>query len=188
MGSQIAGRPSRGDVQALDGPRAIPRALAALALMHQGPCPLAGSCWPPCRWWRPRPPGSGSPRSWPGWPGRRPGGPRSARLPRWWSYGSPTWPSPTWAPRRSGSSRPGRRRGGSGCGGSAPRGLGVTYRILEPLVPRLLGGEWPPRRSPVRHPGRGGRRLTGVHGRQAARPPDPRASEQENAELLARGT
>jgi 8-oxo-dGTP pyrophosphatase MutT (NUDIX family) len=38
----------------------------------------------------------------------------------------PTWP----APRRIRLWRVGRHEG-------------VTYRILEPLVPRLLGGEWP---------------------------------------------
>lgn len=32
---------------------------------------------------------------------------------------------------------------GPAVAGGRPRGLGVTHRILEPLVPRLLGGEWP---------------------------------------------
>jgi len=40
----------------------------------------------------------------------------------------PTWP----APRRVRLWRVGRHEV-----------WGVTYRILEPLVPRLLGGEWP---------------------------------------------
>ena len=58
------------------------------------------SSWPPCRWWRPRPPGSGSPRSRPGSPRRCPGAFSSGRWPRCWSAGG-----------RPGPARGGRRGG-----------------------------------------------------------------------------
>jgi 8-oxo-dGTP pyrophosphatase MutT (NUDIX family) len=32
---------------------------------------------------------------------------------------------------------------GSAVAGRPSRGVGVTYRILEPLIPRLLADEWP---------------------------------------------